>query len=158
MRSVTLAFGSFVAGAISMFLMLSGSHTSTFVQPVLAQGSFITMPGLIPVVPPFTPVVLQRNNVSGYVVQLDGLNVDDCTFDNVRFEYGGGAFRLNNIHISGNTLLTLKGAAMNTFLLTQWFTSLNRPAPHPIPPKNKELMATLKTTETVTFIADNGVK
>jgi hypothetical protein len=131
MSKVTLALGSFIVGACSMFLMLSGIHTSTW-----AQGD----PRAVPVIPPLRGYFSKGNEWRGLTVLLDGMESDKDDFADCTIEYGGGAVRLTNATFSGPIRINLKGAALNTFAFLKYIEALEagrKPAPSTpqIPPQ-----------------------
>src|SRR5438477_11575410 len=109
MSKITVAVGSFIAGIASvlLFLMLSGSHTSTLAQAVVNSGAEPSVPSLL-------GNVFTGAQISGGTQPLDGFECDGCTFKDVTFTYAGGAARITNPKFSGATRLVLKGAAANT--------------------------------------------
>jgi len=122
MSKVTAALGSFSAGVCSvlLFLMLSGSHTSTLAQ-LPKQAVF---PGAEPTVPPLQNAVFTGTAFRGGEQQLDGLNCEECSFTDVTFTYAGGASRLVNPKFSGTTRVTFKGAAANALMTSAFLQSM----------------------------------
>src|SRR5438132_11878697 len=60
-------------------------------------------------------VVVSHRKFVNEVVQLDNHRYEDCTFENVTFEYDGTGFvQMNDIHISGFKQFTTYSAAVET--------------------------------------------
>jgi hypothetical protein len=88
MRKLTMAFGSFLLGAICMYFF-DNPHTSTFLHPVFAQNPVaVKMEGAIPTVPPLSGNVFNGGGFNGMTHALDGTECVNCKFNNVTFEYG----------------------------------------------------------------------
>ncbi len=158
MSKIMLAFGSFIVGASVMFLMLSGSHTSTFAQ-VLGGPGGVLVSAEVPTVPPAN-LHFSKATWSGLVQQLDGVDCTDCVFNNVSFTYGGGAFNFNNVAISKNFRLTLTGAAANTIILLRILEAISAAKP-PIPPQPQtpiQRTAIAKQTVTISLASPYGFK
>jgi hypothetical protein len=140
MSKVTLAFGSFIVGAICGSFALSLIHTSTWVQasqapqePTLPP-STVTMPAAIPVVPPLQYFGVE-GTVGGRLQQLDGFSCERCTVTVPILTYGGGLFNLPGSKLPRNVVLHLTGAALNTFNLLRATGAIPNPAPLPhVPP------------------------
>ena len=148
MRNLTTALGSFVVGALFMFLL--GHHTSTVLQPVFAQ----TAPGApagderpsrwVPeVIPP--GIVSHANMRIGSLIDLDGVVSDTEVFRNAKLRYGGGAFILKNTTVQGQIQVEFIGAAANTVTLMEWLGMVGCPAaapqPEPINPNRPPVKA-----------------
>jgi hypothetical protein len=151
MSKVTVALGSFIVGACSMFLVLSGNHASTLEQPVLAQAPLFDAGG-VPVVPPIK-MRLDNMTLKGLVYQLDGLSCDRCTFVDMTLTYAGGAFSFANCKFDGTTRVVLSGAAANTLSVLPLLEALTKGVPPkpPIPKKPTEQTATAKQLMTISF-------
>lgn len=144
MSRITVAFGSVTVGAIivTFSLLFSGNHISTLVQSSLAQPvpgpRGIVIEGAEPVVPPLGGTLVQRSSFNNVIQPLDGLNCEECVFNNVTLEYAGGAYRLINCRFTGTTRVVFKGAAANTLgilSIVEAMTSGNPPTgPSPMPP------------------------
>jgi hypothetical protein len=126
MSKVIIAFGSFAAGILFM-LVFGSPHTSTVVQtspelaeepspPISSGGSGIERPELIPTVPGLGDTTFQEESFSSTGQQLDGLHCENCSFNNVTFVYGGGAYNLPQARPSDSRVVLI-GAAANTFKL-----------------------------------------
>jgi hypothetical protein len=126
MTKIAIALASFVADAASMFFV--GNHTSTFAA---SQGATLA-PEVKP--PSFT---MQGFSTSGIGYKLDGIICTDCTFSDVTFVYGGGAYLLRNVQMSKPIRLRLEGAALNTANLLNSFGLLGCHANEPKPPAPK---------------------
>jgi hypothetical protein len=137
MSKVTLAFGSFIVGAVFGSFALSLIQTSMLVQasrvpqaPTLPP-STISMPTAIPVVPPLQ-YFGHGDSVGGVVQQLDGFSCDGCTITAGVLTYGGGAFSFPDAKLPRNVRVILVGAALNTFTLLRATGAIPNPAP-PLP-------------------------
>ena len=60
----------------------------------------------------------------GKSLNLDGLNCEDCQFDNAQLRYGGGVVNLKGSTFSGTTELQLEGAAANTVALLEFLRAI----------------------------------
>jgi hypothetical protein len=138
MRNVTLAFGSFIVGAASAFMMFSGTQASTLVHPQVA----LEMVGKEPVVPPLGPRFI-NSSILGQRQGLDGLNCSGCTIESSEITYGGGAFNLENCLIRKNRV-TLTGSALNTFKFLMMVGVIPAPRPNEIKPKNPMMPAKIE--------------
>ena len=129
MKTLSVALLSFALGAASMLSI--GEHTSI----LAASPQSISSPGAQPLVPPLTGAGLTGAPLRNLTYQLDGLTCTNCTFDNVIFEYAGGAYKLENVQMSGNVGVRLTGAAANTANFLQAFglfghaPATNKPEP-----------------------------
>jgi hypothetical protein len=149
MRKLTLALSSFVAGVLCMFAL--GNHASTLLQPrVFAQGAAIRVEGAVPVVPPLRDNVNVGNVFNGGKYLPDGLASNGDTFNNVTFEYGGGAYKLENATVSGTVNIRLIGAAANTAEFLNKFGLIGCPTAKPTPktprPNDPTIMQAKMTT------------
>ena len=81
MSKATIALGSFIAGACSMFMFLQ-SHTFMLVQPAFSQtvGRPFVYEKAKPVVPPLVGISFKDSSFSGEIQQLDGLDCENCIF------------------------------------------------------------------------------
>jgi len=115
----------FGVGALSMFALLVGYI------PIVPQSSFaagtvlLAGPGARPVVPRLSQMVLPGIRDFSGSAQLDGLNCKDCTFNNVDWEYSGGAVSCENCRFSGTENLYVSGAALNTLNIIALFQKMN---------------------------------
>jgi hypothetical protein len=129
MSKATVALGSFIFGACSMFFALSG-HI-----PALAQQEPATTTGYAatPTIP--TPHnVLQRGKILEGHFLLDGMNCEECILTNGRIQYWGGAVHCKNCAVDpGTTTLELMGAAANGIIVLNSFQNLATPNPHKAP-------------------------
>jgi hypothetical protein len=172
MRYVAVAVVSFCLGILAT---LSAQHR-LIPNTVSAQVGPFSMGGPFPMVPPLNAAMPRVQPVSVSVDHqtvisdvaptfvLDGLSVRNSVFANRRgivFTYGGGAYNLENVVISGNVGLELVGAAANTarFLeslgllkppdstgggKTRLTVTVPAPAPQPAPPKNQPIFNKLR--------------
>ena len=146
MRNVMVAFVSFVAGFLCS--PLSPIHTSTVLH---AQA--IQYPGAVPVIPSVPLIVSEENTLNGGGVSLDGFAVRGGVFNNVTFLYGGGAYNLENVSITGKVGINLIGAAANGANLLARFgligcPSQNPPAtPNPTPKPNTPMTMEAKMVD-----------
>ncbi|MGO9454395.1 MAG: hypothetical protein ACLQDV_25600 [Candidatus Binataceae bacterium] len=149
MRKVIPLFGSFVTGAVCMFLLLTGIQTSTSAE---AAGSIINAPNMIPVVP-----LLGRNWTTltlraGAIQQLDGFECRECKFEDATFTYGGGGFHLEEGDFVGPRHLILTGAANNTARLLIALGFVRREmTPNPIENRQKLYISNIVDTQPVTL-------
>jgi hypothetical protein len=183
MTKVVLALGSFVAGMLSAFLILSGIQTSAWPQspsatmsptrpPMTGRGitTFFLSPGLEPKVPGLGPIIGGEDVAPTVFQQLDGLNCSHCTFRTPLLTYGGGAVRLMDAHFEGVATVQFKGPALNTLQLLKMLGALkkgrpNAPPPPLVPPPLREAHAELpnsvramaKAAVAVNFISAVGV-
>lgn len=142
MRKSTLALASFVAGVLCA--MAFGNQASTNLQPLLfAQAAF---PNAVPIVPPLSGIVISDNGTNGGTVLLDGVNAKNNTYTDVTFEYGGGAYNLENAEIHGTVGIHLVGAASNTATFLKAFGLIGCPAAPPKIPKPNPNAPMITTT------------
>lgn len=152
MSKVTVAFLSFIVGAVSSFAFSSsfGSRASTLTQSLSARA--------VPVVPPLSNVTSAGNLIRGNFL-LDGVNSEGDTFDNATIVYGGGSFRLIQPKFLGGPIrLRLVGAAPNTGYLTT-FLQLVEAGRHPtpsVPGKPLEQLVQIKRATTADLISPYG--
>jgi hypothetical protein len=125
-KTAVVAVASFLLG-ISITVVV-GRHLvpkSVFAQGVIAGGVPLVPPidAAVPKVEPLHRILIDNSVFLGvpgaearYV--LDGLVMSNVRFDNplgeITLAYGGGAYSLTNILISGRLSLELTGAAANT--------------------------------------------
>jgi hypothetical protein len=142
MKLAAIVFASFFSG------MLIGITTnghlfpqSVFTQRVASAGPFSlpkvpSIDSAVPKVPPLLHTYIDHSVFAGVPgvperYALDGLETDNVRFDNpsggITFEYGGGAYRLSNVIISGQLNLELTGAAANTATLLDSLGLLKNP-------------------------------
>lgn len=164
MSRIALAFGSFVAGIVSVFVLgglgIPGKYTSMMVQSLSAQAIGIKIEGAEPVVPPLT-VKQARNRFVGVTQPLDGMDCEGCIFENVQFTYAGGAVRLSNFSLTGPMRVEFKGAAANALAIIALVDAVNSGSkPRPIPPGSSRQRATLEknTIKEKTFATPFGTQ
>ncbi len=172
MRITTLliSFSSAVLLSFTAGVFVGGiNHTSALAQqpPPAKQPSgtvFVNVEGAIPVVPPLRFCCFTGSATGALdkpiIHRVDGTGCVGCSFTNVKFEYGGGAFRLENAHVSGAITIELVGAAANTATFLNLFGMLGCPA-HPTPKQfdpNKPIIktASLKEPELITVSSPYG--
>jgi len=137
MSKITLAFGSFAAGAFCTLFILSGIHASTWAQSGPVEG--ISTAGGMPIVPPIHLVVTNADIGPTQVQTLDGLSCVNCKFSPATVVYGGGAFLFKNTTFGpGHPQLELVGAAANTALVLRIFGFLGNPSASKSPPPTFE--------------------
>src|ERR1035437_9732797 len=103
MRNVTLALGSFALGAVCMFFF--GNKTVRQPDSVFAQAPAPRVPhgnAFTPVVPPPPRSVDDGNIRLEQLINLDGMNISNGIFKDSTIVYGGGAYSLRNVVISGS--------------------------------------------------------
>jgi len=146
MRNVTVALGSFIVGAISMFLL--GNHTSTFAQSpqgLAPPGLAINIDGT-PTVPPFKNISVEGSHFTEDSFRVAGVLCRRCVFDRTILLYGGGEFSIVESQFVSPPSIQLTGAASNTAVFLSMFGLLGCPAnnaPH-TPPQNKAPMLKAK--------------
>jgi len=158
MSRVTVALGSFVVGALSMFVCL-GNQTSIVAQPAVPQRGIVAE-GAEPIVPPLRGIVVSASSFGNLTQPLDGLDLENCEFRNVTLEYSGGAFRLRNASFSGPIRVQLKGAAANTLVLLRFLDAMAASRAPINPEKGKPLdkTTTAKYTQKVDLVSPYGQK
>lgn len=165
MRKITLSLGSFVLGALFMFVL--GNHTSTRLQSVLAQGPAVPgvrAPNAVPVVPAVFLLDVRSSSFGpGAAIDLDGIDCKDCVLgEGVTIRYSGGSYRFENLRHSGVLTFQLNGAARNTATLLQSFGLIGchaAPKHEPINPNNPTLKTANFRTETINSLASPvGIK
>ena len=136
MRTITLALGSFIVGALCMSLF--GNHISTVRQSGLA---FAQMPEMdevwqaaVPKVPPLGTVSSSHNTFLNRTVGLDGFRSSNNVYKGVKFVYGGGAYQLTSSVIAPPVQFEFVGAAANTVGFLNTFGMIGCPA-KPQPPE-----------------------
>ena len=134
MRKIMLALGSFLVGA--MFMWLVGNHNSTFAQSPNKPVPLLKAEGAVPTVPPFRNVVLEGVGFGDDTILIDGILCRNCGFNNTVIEYGGGEFAIVEPHISGPVSVKLDGAALNTAVFLNYFGLLGCATNNPMPPIN----------------------
>jgi len=97
------------------------------------------------------------------VYAVDGIESNGDRFNNVTFEYGGGAYKLENATVSGKVNINLIGAAANTAIFLRAFGLLGCPAAapkSPLPNPNIPVIqsATLKTPVRGDIVSPFGQK
>jgi hypothetical protein len=117
MSKVTVALGSYIVGAISMFLVIgSESQTSTFAQARISGPGELIVADSVPVVPTgvamFSGIVIDKP-----LQQLDGFGCVRCTLKVPTFAYGGGPVILAEPTLPRSIRLILTGASANTLAL-----------------------------------------
>jgi hypothetical protein len=151
MSKVMLSFGSFVAGVLFMFSMLSGNHASTTVH---AQAPF-EIEGAEPVVPPLKVHFSGHSNFTGPTQALDGLDCDGCVIAADVSTYGAGAFNCTNCSLHTNRL-QLKGAADNTLKLLIRLGLIQGPKQAPkkaLPPNNNVNLIEIEPRQSITLVS-----
>lgn len=151
MSKLTVAFLSFIVGAVSSFAFSSsfGSQASTLTQAISVPRNSV------PVVPPLSNITSAGNSIRGTFL-LDGVNSEGDTFENATIVYGGGSFRLIQPKFSGGQVrLQLVGAARNTAYLTT-FLQLVEAGQHPkpaVPQKPLEQLVQIKQAITADLLS-----
>jgi hypothetical protein len=161
MRITTVALLSFGAGVLFASVI---NHTSALAQqapPAQPSGPVLfNVEGAIPVVPPMRFCCASGTFTGApnnpLIHKVDGTGCVGCNFANVTFQYGGGAFRLENSHVSGIVNVELSGAAGNTAAFLNLFGMLGCPA-QPTPKQfdpNKPIIKTAnpKEAEMITLV------
>lgn len=133
MSKVMLALGSFIVGACCASILSFGIQTSIWAQPSPPLGISIGN-GLVPVVPPLSGESSNSTFGNGTSIGLDGFNCEHCTFENMTFIYGGGAFNIPQFTFVGQTRVIVKGAAQNTVQLLALLGMLGQKSTPPGPP------------------------
>ena len=82
-----------------------------------------------PIVPSLSSITERGITLRNAVQPLDGLNCENCTFENVTFEYSGGAYRLVGCTFHGTIRVGFKGAAANTLALLAIVEATRAPKP-----------------------------
>jgi hypothetical protein len=131
MRNVMVAFASFIAGFLCS--PLSPIHTST----VLHAQAFATNAGAVPVIPSVPLLEADHNMLEGVNVSLDCFATKDSVLKDVTLVYGGGAYQLENVTITGTVGIKLFGAAGNGAALLARFGLLGCPSRNTPPPATK---------------------
>lgn len=149
MRTIALSFGSLIIG---LFLGL-GIHTSIWAQSIGGGGSMLGTQQWIPTVPPLRSDITQAGlKMSNGDQILDGLNCDECTFENVNFVYSGGEFHCKDCTFSGTINFDLRGAAKNTLVALELAKAIAAsrvpPVPTPVPPQDFTAKTPIKATWT----------
>jgi hypothetical protein len=149
MSKITVSLGSLVFGALVMFFF--GSQISSIVQSASATMGIVNE-AAIPKVAPLQSITFSGAHLTNVVQPLDGLDCRDCTFQNVTFEYSGGAFNLSHARISSPMRVIFKGAAANALQVLALVEALNsRVKPAPTVPENPKIEA---ATKKYTILAD----
>lgn len=150
MSKVTVALGSFMVGACSVFFMLSGSHTSTFAQVRIEGPGELIVANSVPVVP--TGVAMfSDTELDKPVQQIDGLGCVRCILKAPVLAYGGGPFLFRDAHIAGPVRISLTGAAANTFVFMSLVRGVNLVKPPEMPKPNTPILRVATATEPITF-------
>lgn len=149
MSKLMLAFGSFVIGAISTFVVLTGSQALIWAQSPAASSSSsplgsavrpetISVDARVPRVPEIPVRFANLSFPANQSEQLDGLSCTGCAFSDPLLIYGGGEYQLINTTFARGTLrIQLVGAAQNTFNLLQQLGLLREPSFKGRVPKSK---------------------
>ena len=129
MRNFVLVLCSFVLGAVCMFFFTN--HNVVLAQA--PRGNPFT-----PVVPPPPRMVMDGNIIeNGQTFYLDGMSVSNSIIRNSSvIVYGGGAYNLRGVTITGDTQIQLIGAAANTANFLATFGMIGCPAKPQIPQVN----------------------
>lgn len=139
MSKLMFAVGSFILGAISMFLVLSGSQAVIWAQSPAASSSsssesfaspeMISIDARVPRVPDIPVRFANLSFPSNQSEHLDGLSCTDCQFSGPLLLYGGGEYQLINATFAKGTIrVQLVGAAQNTFNLLKQLGLLREPS------------------------------
>src|SRR5579859_6816611 len=101
-------------------------HTNVFIRGHFTGGG-IGLEG-IGTVPLFNTLdhmpVFKEFTISSTVQRLDGLNCENCEFENAQLRYGGGVVNLKGSTLSSTTELQLEGAAANTVALLEFLRAI----------------------------------
>jgi hypothetical protein len=128
---------AFVAGFLCSILLFAGSHSPLRSSAQDLPSALWAGPNVqvVPTVPPLPNIILHGGKFTGVPQVLDGMDCTQCEFNDAALMYGGGAFRLQDIKVSGTTHLTLIGAAANTVALLNFLNGVEQgvPAPPSIP-------------------------
>lgn len=143
MRITTVALGSFVVGALCMFFW--GSHTSTLPQSVFAQA--VKIEPAIPTVPSLRHNTSSGSTYNGGTFAIDGIESTGEKFHGVTFEYGGGAYKLENATVTPPINFKFVGAAANTVTLLSTFGMIGCPTAKPPRPENNPNQPIMKTAK-----------
>jgi hypothetical protein len=159
MSTVTRALGSLIISVVLGW----GLHTSMWAQspPSAPEGGSLTgasgsLSGTaqgVPTVPPL-PVGSRhvRVSLSNAVQILDGLNCEECVFEDMTFTYSGGEYQCERCVFLGTIRFDLQGAAQNTLTvleLAKTMAARRVPAvPIPLPPQEFTTEIPLKATWT----------
>lgn len=114
MSRVTIALGSFIAGACSM-LLFSGSQASLRAQEAKMTGRStpIVATELVPLVPQLV-ATFSNEEIDAEQQQIDGLGFVHCTINSRVLTYGGGSFFFQDVKLPKSVRIDLVGAAANT--------------------------------------------
>lgn len=158
MSKITLAFGSFIVGLVVGSLLL-GIHTVTFAQsntpppPRIPKVSDMNINsngsgapalglGMQPKILGLAPFVARIGFMNG-PQELDGLDCEDCSFQNSTLQYSGGAVHLVRPKFNGKIEVELKGPAANTLALLPFLTALAGGQKPKAPRPNKPTIQTI---------------
>ena len=156
MNRVALALGSFMVGVCMTFSVLSPIQTSTRAQA--AQGRALVIDVSEPTVP--APAYHGVDSViAGDVQALDGIDCVRCTISAPLFTYAGGAFSCRDCNLKTGSL-QLRGAALNTLVLLQFFGAIPSPPPtqNQPNPNIKRAALQLQGKSAFTLVSLEGVK
>ena len=138
MSKLMLAVGSFILGAISMFVAVTGSQAVIWAQSPAASSSssesyaspeMISIDARVPRVPDIPVRFANLSFPSNQSEHLDGLSCTDCEFSGPLLIYGGGEYQLINATFAKGTIrVQLVGAAQNTFNLLKQLGFLRQPS------------------------------
>jgi hypothetical protein len=139
MSKLMLTVGSFILGAISMFVVLTGSQAIIWAQSPAASSSsssesyaspeMISIDARVPRVPDIPVRFANLSFPANQSEHLDGLSCTDCEFSAPLLIYGGGEYQLINATFAkGNMRVQLTGAAQNTYNLLKQLGLLRQPS------------------------------
>ena len=100
--------------------IISGSISKGATIPVFIKGAVPVVPNILK-----TPVFTGFQATSG-TQALDSLDCRDCFFDNATLTYGGGAFNLVGLKMTGTTTVKLTGAAANTYAFLKFMDRIGK--------------------------------
>jgi len=109
-------------------------------------GEGVAIEGTVPVFRSLeTTPIMTDLIISGTRQALDGFDCHNCTFENAKLRYGGGAFNFENVRFLGTTELTLEGAAANTVAFLRLMNGLSTGIRPAAPPPNKPIERKTRT-------------
>jgi hypothetical protein len=133
MSKLSVGVLSFAAGTLCVFLL--GKQISILTQSALAAAqTAVHIEGAVPGVPPSIRATMEQATFTGMIHEVDGTACDQCTFKDVTFKYGGGAYQLTNSVVIPPVRIELSGAAANTAAFLNSFGLIGCPAKVPETP------------------------